>query len=177
MQKSGHMVLKGVNRVYNDEIGSNGVERSQLGTQCKNQVICSWKESIGWVYNDKIGSNGLERSQLGTQYKNFYIVYKVDSLKDQFTQLGTQCIPTLLTPFKNIWPDLWKEYPIWSTINKISSRFHHCIPYWVNSEYTYDLKFALCTQWTSWKESIWSTIIKLVPYGLLERSHLDYYSL
>ena len=47
--KSGHMVLKGVNwytmikfiemvlkafnRVDNDEIGSNGLERSQLGTQ------------------------------------------------------------------------------------------------------------------------------------------------
>ena len=40
------MVLKGVNRVHNDKIGSNGLERSQLG------------------HNDKIGSNGLERSQL-----------------------------------------------------------------------------------------------------------------
>ena len=39
------MVLKGVNRVHNDKIrvhnGSNGLERSQLGTQCKNQVIWS----------------------------------------------------------------------------------------------------------------------------------------
>ena len=34
--KSGHMVLKGVNRVYNDKTGANGLERSQLGTQCKN---------------------------------------------------------------------------------------------------------------------------------------------
>ena len=33
MQKSGHMVLKGVNWVHNDNIGSNGLERSQLGTQ------------------------------------------------------------------------------------------------------------------------------------------------
>ena len=32
MQKSGHMVLKGVNCVYNG-IRSNGLERSQLGTQ------------------------------------------------------------------------------------------------------------------------------------------------
>ena len=39
MQKSGHMVLKGVNWVHNDTIKSNGFERSQLGTQCKNQVI------------------------------------------------------------------------------------------------------------------------------------------
>ena len=77
------MVLKGVNGVHNDKIGSNGLERSQLGTQCKNQVIWSWKESIGytmiklgemflkgvnWVHNTKIRSNGLERSQLGTQW-------------------------------------------------------------------------------------------------------------
>ena len=33
MIKSGQMVLKGVNRVHNDKIGSNGLERSQLGTQ------------------------------------------------------------------------------------------------------------------------------------------------
>ena len=90
------MVLKGVNWVQNDKIGSNGLERSQLATQCKNQVIWSSKESIvytmvlgqmvlkgvNWVHiiklgqrvskgvnrvhNDKIGSNGLERSQLVT---------------------------------------------------------------------------------------------------------------
>ena len=29
------MVLKGVNWVHNDKIRSNGLERSQLGTQCK----------------------------------------------------------------------------------------------------------------------------------------------
>ena len=33
MIKLGEMVLKGVNRVYNDKIGSNGLERGQLGTQ------------------------------------------------------------------------------------------------------------------------------------------------
>ena len=41
MQKSGHMVLKGVNWVHNDKIRSNGLERSQLGIECKNQVIWS----------------------------------------------------------------------------------------------------------------------------------------
>ena len=41
MEKYGHMVLKGVNCLYNDKIKSNGLERSQLGTQCKNQVIWS----------------------------------------------------------------------------------------------------------------------------------------
>ena len=41
MQKSGHMVLKGVNCVQNDKIRLYGLERSQLGTQYKNQVISS----------------------------------------------------------------------------------------------------------------------------------------
>ena len=55
--------------VPNNKIRSNGLERSQLGTQCKYQVIWSWKESNGytmikihqmvlkgviWVHNDKI---------------------------------------------------------------------------------------------------------------------------
>ena len=33
MQTEGHMVLKGVNCVHNDKIWSNGLERSQMGTQ------------------------------------------------------------------------------------------------------------------------------------------------
>ena len=33
MQKSGDMILKRVNWVPNDKIGSNGLERSHLGTQ------------------------------------------------------------------------------------------------------------------------------------------------
>ena len=79
------MVLKGVNWVHNDKIGANGLERSQLGPQCKNLVIWSGKESIGytmiksgqmvlkavnWVQSDKIRPNGLESSQMGTQYQN-----------------------------------------------------------------------------------------------------------
>ena len=70
MQKSDHMVLKGVNRVHNDKISSNGLERTNLGTQYKNQVIWSWKDSTGytiikldqmvlkgvnWVHNTNIG--------------------------------------------------------------------------------------------------------------------------
>ena len=47
--KLGQMVLKGVIWVHSDKIGqgnydpirSNGLERSQLGTQCKSQVIWS----------------------------------------------------------------------------------------------------------------------------------------
>ena len=41
MQKSGHVVLQGVNCIHNDKISSNGFERSHLGTQCKNQVTWS----------------------------------------------------------------------------------------------------------------------------------------
>ena len=50
MVKSGHMVLKEVNCVYNGKIRSNGLERSQLGTQCI-----------------KIRSYDLERTQLCIQ--------------------------------------------------------------------------------------------------------------
>ena len=78
MIKFGQMVLKGVNWVYNDKIGSNGLERSQLGRKCKNQVKWSSKElivytmvksvhmvlkGVNWVHNVEIRSNGLERSQ------------------------------------------------------------------------------------------------------------------
>ena len=40
MIKSGQKVLKGVNRLHNDKIGTNGLERSQLGTQCKIMSYC-----------------------------------------------------------------------------------------------------------------------------------------
>ena len=33
MIQLGHMVLKGINWVHNEKIGSNGPERSHLGTQ------------------------------------------------------------------------------------------------------------------------------------------------
>ena len=73
------MVLKGVNWVHNDKIGSNGLERSQLGTQWGQMVlkgVTIQKQGdmvlkvVNWVQNDKISSNGLERNQLGTQHKN-----------------------------------------------------------------------------------------------------------
>ena len=82
MIKLGQIVVKGVSWVHNDKNGSNGLERGKLHTYCKNQVIWSWKESVGytmiklgqmvlkgvnWVHNDIIRSNGLERSHLGTQ--------------------------------------------------------------------------------------------------------------
>ena len=49
MIKLGQMVLKVVNRVYRETIGSSGLEMSQLDN---NAIIRSY---------------GLERSQLGTQ--------------------------------------------------------------------------------------------------------------
>ena len=84
------MVLKGVKWVYNAKIRSYGLEKSQLGIQCKNQVIWSWKESIGytviklgqmvlkgvnWVNNTKFRSYGFEMDQLGTICKT--IIFKV----------------------------------------------------------------------------------------------------
>ena len=38
MTKLDQMVLKGIIRVHNEEIRSYGLERSQFGTECKNQV-------------------------------------------------------------------------------------------------------------------------------------------
>ena len=72
------MVLKGVNWAHNDKISPNGLERSHLGTQYKNQVIWSIGytmikldqmvlKGVNWVHNTKIRSYGFERSQLGTQ--------------------------------------------------------------------------------------------------------------
>ena len=52
-QKSCHMVLKVVNWVHHDKIESYGLEKSQLSTQGKYQVIWSSK------------------SQLSTQYKKY----------------------------------------------------------------------------------------------------------
>ena len=46
MQNWGHMVFKEVNCVHNDQIRSYDIERSQLGTEYKSQVIQSWKEAI-----------------------------------------------------------------------------------------------------------------------------------
>ena len=43
------MVLKGVNWVHNDKIRSNDLERSHLGTQCKNELIWFLKESIQYT--------------------------------------------------------------------------------------------------------------------------------
>ena len=60
------MVLKGVNWVHNDEIRSNGLERSQSGYTMIKLVQMVLK-GVNCVQNDKIRSNGLERSQLGTQ--------------------------------------------------------------------------------------------------------------
>ena len=49
MQKSGQMVLKGVNWVHNTKSG--------------HMVL----KGINWVHNTEVRSYGLERSNLGTQ--------------------------------------------------------------------------------------------------------------
>ena len=72
MQKSGHMVLKGVNWVHNDKITSHGTERSQLGYTMIKLGEMVWK-GVNLLHNDKNRSSGLERSQLVKQYKNHII--------------------------------------------------------------------------------------------------------
>ena len=49
MIKLGQMVLKGVNLVHNDKIRSYGLERCNLDIQCRNQLIWSGMESIGYT--------------------------------------------------------------------------------------------------------------------------------
>ena len=66
MIKLGQMVLKGVNRVHNDKIRSNGLERSQFGYTMQKPGHMVLK-GVNWLHNDKIRLNGLEMSQLGTQ--------------------------------------------------------------------------------------------------------------
>ena len=79
------MDLKGVNWVHNTKFRLDGLGRSQLDSQCKNHVMWSQKELIGytmiklgqmilkgvnWVHNDKILSNGLGRNKLGMKRSN-----------------------------------------------------------------------------------------------------------
>ena len=66
MQKSGHMVLKGVNWVCIDKIWSNSLEKESIGyTMIKlGQIVL---KGVNWVHNAKISSYNPERSQLGTQ--------------------------------------------------------------------------------------------------------------
>ena len=47
------MVLKGVKWVHSDKISLNGLERSQLGTQCQNQVIKLVLKGVNWVHIDE----------------------------------------------------------------------------------------------------------------------------
>ena len=65
MEKSGNMVLKGVNWVH-DNIRSYDKIMGQ---------IWSFK-GVNWVHNNKIRSNDIERSQLGTLTKLGQMVLK-----------------------------------------------------------------------------------------------------
>ena len=68
MEKSGNMVLEGVNWVHYDKIMSYGLLKESIGYTMIKLVKWYWKESIGYI--EKIRSNGFEMSQLGTQCKN-----------------------------------------------------------------------------------------------------------
>ena len=65
MMKLGHMVLKGVIWVHNDKIRSNGLERSQLGTQWEKKELIVYTmitlgqmvlKGVNWAHNDEIRS-------------------------------------------------------------------------------------------------------------------------
>ena len=66
------MVLKGANWLQNDKIRSSGVERGKLDTYCKNQVIWSWKESIGYpmIKSGKMVLKGVNREDYDTMRSN-----------------------------------------------------------------------------------------------------------
>ena len=53
IQKTDHMVFKGVNWVDNDKIRSYDLERSQFGTQYRERGHMVLK-GVNWVHNDKI---------------------------------------------------------------------------------------------------------------------------
>ena len=53
MIKLGQMVLKGVNRVHNDKIEANGLERSSVGYTMQ-KVGHMVLKGVNWVHNDKI---------------------------------------------------------------------------------------------------------------------------
>ena len=138
MQKSGQMVLKAVNWanwVHNIKIRSIGLERSQLGIQCKNQVIWSWKESIGYTM-----------IKLGQLVFIVYPICPIDCFQDHLTWF-LHSIPnwllsrpyhlifvlcTQLTPFKTIWPNFIIVYPI-DSFQDHMTWFLHCIPNWLLS--------------------------------------------
>ena len=125
------MSIENFASLYSVKIRSNSLERSQLGklgTQCKNQVIWSWKESIwyrmqkwsqmvlkgvnwvNWVQNVKIRSYGLERSQLGTHWQ-------IRSNGLERSQFGTQCKNQVIWSWKeSIGYTLikWRNQVIWS---------------------------------------------------------------
>ena len=70
-QKSGHMVLKGVNwdtMIKSGHMVLKGVNWVQYAKQKINFKVS--RKGVTWVHNDKIRSYDLERSNLGTQYKD-----------------------------------------------------------------------------------------------------------
>ena len=114
---------------------------SKLGTQCKNQFIWSWRESIGYtliklgqmvlkgvscVHNDKIWSNGLERSNMCTQCKNQTKWCWKESIGHTIQKSGHMVLKGV----------------IWFEMSNLGTQYKHQV------------------KW-SWKESIVYTITKL----------------
>ena len=82
IQKSCHMVLKVVNWVHSDKIESYGLEKSQLSTQCKYQVIWSWKSQLSTQYEKYRGYLLRQVAQFFISLRNPWIsVFDVVLLK------------------------------------------------------------------------------------------------
>ena len=95
------MVLKGLNWVHNDKIRLNGIKRSQLGTQCKNQVIWTWKRSqlgtqckiqVIWSWKGWIGYPMIKSDQMVLKGVNKVHSDKIGSNGLERSQLGTQLL-------------------------------------------------------------------------------------
>ena len=107
--KLGQMVLIWVNWVFNGKIRSNGIERSQLGTQYKirsyglerSQLGTHWYNKVKWSWKESIVYTMIKLGQLVLKGINRVHNDKIRSNGLERSQLGTQC--------KNqvIW--YWKE--------------------------------------------------------------------
>ena len=119
------MVLKGLKCVHNGKIRSNGLEMSQLSTQCKNQVIWSWKESIVYTMV-KLGQMVLKRVNWVHNDKNQVIWSWKDSIVYTMVKLGQMVLKGIIWVHNDInrviWS--WKDsigYTIIKLCPKISS--------------------------------------------------------
>ena len=92
------MVLKGVNWVHNDAIGSNGLEMSHLDIQCikwcqmvlKGVIGYKYKNQVKWSWNESFGYTVIKWCQMVLKGVNWVHNDKTGSNGLEGSQLGTQ---------------------------------------------------------------------------------------